>query len=152
METGRTNMPVKNLIHLPRADCFNTQIGGPPKGSHAFDYDFFGVTLTYSGVCIGISPGQFRNLVAQNIEKHMSEIESMAEGDDYWDPVLRELMMNNIAIFYIARLIVNKLRVIAKASFAELRPAQTKPSIFNNNHMVLLGMQSISKKSIFAFH
>jgi hypothetical protein len=150
MDIGRTNMPVANLKHLPKSDCFKTQIGGPPKKSHVFDYDLFGVVLAYNGVCIGISPGQFRHLVAEDIEKHVSELEGMAEGDPYWDAVLKEIMMNNLATFYISNLIVNKLRKIATPSLAELRKAQRKASIFNNNHMVLLGKQSVCKQFKYA--
>jgi hypothetical protein len=137
-------MPVANLKYLPRPDCFNAQIGGPPKGSHAYDYESFGVALTYHGVCIGISPGQYRHLVAEDLEKHVSEFEGIADGDGYWDTAIREIMMNNVATFYIAKRIVNSLRRIAKPAFAELRPAQPRPSIYNNNHCVILGKQKVS--------
>ena len=142
-------MPVANLVHLPKSDGFKAQIGGPPKGSHAHDYDIFGITLTYHGVCIGISPGQYKHLVAKDIEKHLPELDNLKITVDFelLDSDLEELMLCNIATYYIPSLIVNALRRIAMPSLAELRPAQTKPSFFNNNHMILLGTQRVCNRS-----
>lgn len=134
-------MPVSNLVHLPRTDCFKAEIGGRPRPSHTYDYDLFGVVLSYHGVTIGISPGQYRNLVADKIAEHQDELDAMGTVDDdpYWDARIKELMVNNLASFYLAKGIVSALRRIPKASLAELRPAQTNANIFSNNHMVVLG-------------
>ena len=134
-------MPVANLEHLPRTDCFKAEIGGSPKMSHASDFDLFGVTLSFNKVNIGISPAMYRHLVADLIEQHRGELDAHAciDADPYWDFLCKELMVNNIATYYLAKIIVCSLRRIAKASLAQLRPAQTTPSIFNNNHMVIVG-------------
>jgi hypothetical protein len=134
-------MPVSNLIHLPRPDGFKADIGGRPMPSHAYDYDLFGLMLSYHGVGIGISPGQHRHLVATELNDHLAELENQGtvDEDPYWDYMIKEIMVNNLATFYLANLVVNSLRLIAKASLAEVRPAQSTASIFNNNHMVILG-------------
>jgi hypothetical protein len=143
-------MPVANLVHLPKSDGFKAKIGGPPKGSHAYDYGFFGISLTGHGVCVGISPGQYRHLVANDMQKHMSELDEIIGQDEnldcHWQAALMELMLNNIATYYIARLIVNALGRMAVPSLAELRPAQMKPSLFNNNHMIVIGIQRICNR------
>ena len=140
-------MPVANLVHLPKSDGFKAQIGGPPKGSHAYDYDFFGIALTYHGVCIGISPGQYRHLVANDIEKHLPALDEITAEFPDINLAMKELMLNNIATYYIAKLIVNALRRIPMPSLAELRPAQMQPSFFNNNHMIVIGTQRVCNRS-----
>jgi hypothetical protein len=140
-------MPVANLVHLPKSDGFKAQIGGPPKGSHAYDYGFFGISLMGHGVCVGISPGQYRHLVSHDIEKHMPELDEITAHDDIWDSALKDLMLNNIATYYIARLIVNALKRMAIPSLAELRQAQMQPSFFNNNHMIVIGIQRFCDRS-----
>lgn len=135
-------MPVSNLKYLPRLDCYKAQIGGQPRGSHATDYEFFGVMLTYGAINIGISPGHYKNLVAREIEKHRSEMDELGvvDNDEYWDYLMKQLMVNNLATYYIAREIVNCLRRIPKASLAEIRQAQTSACIFNNNHNIIIGV------------
>ncbi len=134
-------MPVDNLKYLPRSDCFKAEIGGRPMSSHTYDYDLFGVILSYRGVSIGISPGRYKNLVAEMIDKHRDELEDqgIVDEDPFWDFRIKELMVNNLATFYLAKAIVTALRRIPKASLAEIQPAQSKPSIYNNNHMVIIG-------------
>ena len=108
----KTDMPVSNLQYLPRVDCFDAEIGGRPRGSHATDYRFFGVMVTYGNVNVGISPGDYRGLVASDIEKHRHELDEYGIVDDhpYWDWLIKELMVNNLATYYLARLIVSSLR------------------------------------------
>jgi len=148
----RSHMPVSNLVHLPRTDCFKAEIGGRPRPSHTYDYDLFGVVLSYHGVTIGISPGQYRNLVADKIAEHQDELDAMGTVDDdpYWDARIKELMVNNLASFYLAKGIVSALRRIPKASLAELRPAQTNANIFSNNHMVVLDSTRVEPTDLIA--
>ena len=61
-------MPVHVLKYLPRSDCFKAEIGGRPISSHIYDYDSFGVMISYHGVSIGVSPGLYRNLVSEEID------------------------------------------------------------------------------------
>ncbi len=134
-------MPVHVLKYLPRSDCFKAEIGGRPISSHIYDYDSFGVMISYHGVSIGVSPGRYRNLVSEEIDKHRDELEGLGtvDADPYWDGRIKQLMVNNLASFYLANGIARALRRISKAALAELRPAQTKPCIFSNNHMVIIG-------------
>jgi len=85
---------------------------GVQKGSHATDYRFFGVMVTYGNVNVGISPANYRGLVASDIEKHRHELDEYGIVDDhpYWDWLIKELMVNNLATYYLARLIVSSLR------------------------------------------
>jgi hypothetical protein len=75
------------------------------------------------------------------IDKHRDELEDqgIVDEDPFWDFRIKELMVNNLATFYLAKAIVTALRRIPKASLAEIQPAQSKPSIYNNNHMVIIG-------------
>jgi hypothetical protein len=133
-------MPVENLKYLPRSDCYKPEIGGLPLPSHAYDFNSFGLVISYNGVSVGVSPGEYRHLVAEKIDSHRDELDGqgIVDEDPYWDFQIKELMVNNLASFYIANSFVNALRRISKAALAEIRPAQTKADIFSNNHMVIL--------------
>ena len=134
-------MPVSNLKYLPKVDGIKAQIGGHPRGSHATDYQHFGLVLSYNTINIGISPGQYRFIVADKIESYIHQIEEQGTVDnDYvWDTAIKELMVNNLATFFLARLVVIAIRRIGTASLSELRQAQRNPTIFNTNHSIVIG-------------
>ena len=103
----RTNMLVSNLKYLPSVDCFMAEMGGKPI--YLFACCRFRNVRSYA-VIRSCKHRHFawkmQGPSRERKENHRlePEEEGTVDTDPYWDFLIKELIVNNLATYYLAGL------------------------------------------------